>query len=111
MSPLLSKLPSQRQLAIINDTVPTIVDQTTLDALLLQVGSTFTVKVNNVSPQEMHCLMIGVVEHIPTINTLTTSVTTGGVLVDYQTYFDVFTQDAKHSQSSQNTVDPTLLNH
>ena len=108
--PLLSKLASQRHFAITYDVVPAIVDHTTLQALLLQVGSTFTVKANNVSPQEMHCLIIGVVDHIPTVNTLTASVTTGGVLVDYQTYLDVFTQDVKRSQSLVNPVDPPLLN-
>jgi hypothetical protein len=108
--PLLSKLASQRHFAITYDVVPAIVDQRTLQALLLQVGSTFTVKVNNVSPQEMHCLIIGVVDHIPTVNTLTASVTTGGVLVDYQTYLDVFTQDVKRTQPQVNPVNPPLLN-
>jgi ABC-type antimicrobial peptide transport system permease subunit len=109
-SPLLSTLARDRHVAITEDVVPALVDQTTVQALLLQVGSTFTVKVNNVSPQEMHCLIIGVVEHIPTVNTLTASVTTGGVLVDYQTYLDVFTQDVKRSQPPADTVNPPLLN-
>lgn len=109
--PLLSKLASQRHSAITSDLVLAIVDQTTLHALLLQVGSTFTVKVNNAFPQVMHCLIIGVVDHIPTVNTLTASVTTGGVLVDYQTYLDVFTQDVKRAQPLVNPVNPPLLNH
>ena len=108
--PLLSDLVSRRRLATTGDVVPAIVDQTTLHTLLLQVGSTFAVKVNNVSPQEMHCLIIGVVDHIPTVNSLTASVTTGGVLVDYQTYLDVFTQDVKGSQLKGVPVDPPLLN-
>src|SRR3989440_2756323 len=108
--PLLSELVSHRRLATTGDVVPAIVDQTTLHTLLLQVGSTFAVKVNNVSPQEMHCLIIGVVDHIPTVNSLTASVTTGGILVDYQTYLDVFTQDVKGSQFKGVPVDPPLLN-
>lgn len=109
-SPLLSRLARDRHVAITEDVVPALVDQTTIQALLLQVGSTFTVKVNNVSPQEMHCLIIGVVEHIPTVNTLTASVTTGGVLVDYQTYLDVFTQDVKRNQPPADTINPPFLN-
>lgn len=109
-SSLLSKLASQRHFAISSDVVPAIVDQTTLHALLLQLGSTFSVKVNNVSLGVMHCLIIGVVDHIPTVNTLTAAVTTGGVLVDYQTYLDVFRQDVKRSQPLTHPVDPPLFN-
>jgi ABC-type antimicrobial peptide transport system permease subunit len=108
--PLLSELASRRRLAITEDVVPAIVDQTTLHALLLQVGSTFTVRVNNVYPQEMRCLIIGVVDHIPTVNTLTASVTTGGVLVDYQTYLDVFKQDVKRRPPQVVPVTPPVLN-
>jgi ABC-type antimicrobial peptide transport system permease subunit len=108
-SPLLAKLASQRQFAITNDVIPAIVDSTTLQALLLQVGSTFTIAVNNVSPKQMHCLIIGVIDHIPTVNTLTASAKTGGVLVDYQTYLNVFTQDVKQ-QPHANPVEPPLPN-
>jgi hypothetical protein len=108
--PLLSKLASLRLFALTSDVVPAIVDQTTLHALLLQVGSTFTAKVNTMSPQDVHCLIIGVVDHIPTVNTLTTSMTTGGVLVDYQTYLALFTQQVKQSHLPESSVDPPSLN-
>lgn len=110
-SPLLSKLASQRHVALSSDMVPAIVDQTTLHALLLQPGSTLSVKVNNAFPNVIRCLIIGVVDHIPTVNTLTSSVTTGGVLVDYQTYLDVFRQDVKRSQLLTNPVKPPSFNH
>ena len=109
-SPLLSKLASQRQSALTSDMVPATVDQTTLHALLLQVGSTFSVRVNNAFPNVIHCLIIGVVDHIPTINTLAATTTTGGVLVDYQTYLDVFKQDVKRSQTLTNPVEPPSFN-
>ncbi len=109
-SPLLAKLASQQHVALAFDVVPVIVDQTTADALLLQVGSTFTINVNNVSPGVMHCLVIGVMDHIPTVNTLTASVTTGGVLADYQTYLAVFEQDVKRNSPLVNPIDPPVFN-
>ncbi len=109
-APLLSKLASQHDVALSSDEVPAIVDQTTLHALLLQPGSTLSIKVNNAFPNVMQCLIVGVVDHIPTVNTLTSSVTTGGVLVDYQTYLDVFRQDVKRSQPLTNPVEPPFFN-
>jgi hypothetical protein len=58
----------------------------------------------------MRCLIIGVVDHIPTVNTLTASVTTGGVLVDYQTYLEVFKQDVKRRPPQVVPVNPPVLN-
>ena len=98
---LLSELVALRQSSNGNDVVPAIVDQTTISKLLLHIGSPFTITVNNVYPSTMHCVIIGVVDRIPTIDTLivpdsnNASPVTGGVLVDYQTYANAYAQDVK----------------
>ena len=101
---LLSELISLRQSATGEDIVPAIVTQTTMNKLLLHIGSTFTLTINGQTPLAMSCQIIGVVDHIPTINDRTVPqnggvfATVGGVLVDYQTYARVFVQDAKQSK-------------
>lgn len=109
-SPMLSQLASQRSAALASDIVPAIVDQTTAHALLLQPGSTLSIHVSNLYPDELLCRIIGVVDSIPTMNTLTTSATTGGVLVDFQTYLDVFTQHVKRSPLLTNPIQPPFIN-
>ncbi len=115
--PLLSKLVSLRQSAVPTDVVPAIVDQTTLDKLLLHVGSIFTILLNNASGSAMNCMIVGVVNHIPTINDLNTSsggggfLIAGGVLVDYQTYARIFVQDAKQESNWIGPITPPPLNH
>ena len=107
--PLLAQLVSLRHISSTNDIIPAIVDQTTINTLLLHVGSTFTVTVNNVSPSTMQCIIIGVVDHIPTINHLLPSTVTGGVLVDYPTYLSIYTLEARSSKGGVGTgASPTI---
>lgn len=114
--PLLAKLVTLRQAAIANDDVPAIVDQTTLNRLLLHVGSSFTVNSNSVTPSAIHCVIVGVLGQIPTINGRLTSghedalSVVGGVMIDYQTYASVYIQDVKQSRHSDGAVTPPAIN-
>ena len=105
-SPLLSKLVALRQsTAIMNifpATVPALVDATTMSQLQLRVGSTFSINFQDIYPTDMQYLVVGVVDRIPTTNPLLalengsgSSMTTGGILVDYQTFLSAYTRQAK----------------
>lgn len=113
---LLSKLVSLRQSAITQDAIPAIVTQTTLDHLLLHVGSFFTVVVNSDSPQALNCVIVGVMDHIPTINDRLVPEqggafqAAGGVLVDYQTYAGVFVQDVKRNTNTSDSIEAPAMN-
>jgi hypothetical protein len=119
-SPLLSKLVALRQSpGIVNSfpaTVPAIVDSTTLSQLRLHVGSTFTISFQDVYPTDMQYVVIGVVDRIPTVNPLLalengsgSSITTGGVLVDYQSLLNAYEQQAK-TAFIQGLLRPPTLN-
>ena len=90
--------------------MPAIVDQTFVNTSLLHVGSLFTMSVSSVYPSRMQCVIIGVVDHIPTNNTLTARVVTGGVLIDYQTYLNAYQQDLKKSKNLSEQPIPPLVN-
>ncbi len=114
--PLLASLISAPQ-ETTSITVPAIVDSTTLHQLLLHVGSSFNVKLNGTYPSDMQCLIIGVLDSIPTINNRIAvssgaGTTTSGVLVDYQTYARAFAQEVKQDKKSlEGPVSSPLLNH
>src|SRR5258708_901457 len=99
MRPLLSQLVSFRKTSNTSDVVPAIVDKTFINGSLLHVGSFFTMSVSSVNPASMQCVVIGVVDHIPTNNTLTATSAPGGVLIDYQTYFNTYQQHFKKSKN------------
>jgi ABC-type antimicrobial peptide transport system permease subunit len=115
-SPLLARLVSLRQLSSTSDVVPAIVDQTIIDKSLLHVGSSFTVTLSNIYPATMQFFVIGVVNHIPTINTLLVtdngklSTVTGGVLVDYQTFLNAFRQNVKKAGKLIAQPSPPVIN-
>ncbi|MFL5626140.1 MAG: FtsX-like permease family protein [Ktedonobacteraceae bacterium] len=93
--PLLAQLVSLRQSSAMSTVVPAIVDQTTSNKLLLHIGSPFTVRGNS-APGIIHYFVVGVVDHIPTINDRIAPgngkvpMTIGGILVDYQSYANVY---------------------
>jgi ABC-type antimicrobial peptide transport system permease subunit len=98
--PLFKKLVALRPPASEGDVVPVIVDQTFVDKLQLHVGATFIAHTQNTAPNDIHCYLIGVVDHIPTIAPFLSTndkppVTTGGILMDYQTYLYAYQQDAQ----------------
>ncbi len=107
--PLLSKLVSFRQTSNTSDSVAAIIDQTTSNKSLLHVGSYFTVTLNDIYPGTVKCFVIGVVDHIPTIDTLAAPVATGGVLVDYSSFLNAYKQDAKEVKKlSEPLIQPVV---
>ncbi len=110
MRPLLSQLVSFRKTSNTSDVVPAIVDKTFINKSLLHVGSFFTMSVSSINPASTHCVVIGVVDHIPTINTLISPVVTGGVLTDYQTYLNAYQQDLKRGKNLSVQPIPPLMN-
>jgi FtsX-like permease family protein len=110
MRPLLSQLVSFRKTSTTNDIVPSIVDQTFIKRSLFHVGSFFTMSVSSVFPASMQCVIIGVVDHIPTNNTLITPVVTGGVLIDYQTYLNAYKQELKKNKNLSEQLIPPVMN-
>ena len=108
--PLLSQLVSLRQYTSTSDVVPAIVDSTTINKLLLHIGSLLTIHVNDVRPSIMQCVIIGVVDHIPTINNLITSSASGGVLVDYSTYLSAYMQEVKKTNTMASLSASPVIN-
>ena len=101
LNTVLSQLNAQRTYGIAHQVVPVIVDAVTLRKLSLHVGTTFTITLNNLLVSAMHCLVIGSVEHLPTVNASSqadasgVNTSPGSVLADYQTYSTVYAQDVK----------------
>jgi ABC-type antimicrobial peptide transport system permease subunit len=110
MRRLLSQLVFFRNTSNSSDAVPAIVDQRFINTSLLHVGSFFTMSVSSVDPSRMQCVIIGVVDHIPTNNTLTARVVPGGVLIDYQTYLNAYQQDLKKNKNLPQQLIPPLMN-
>ncbi len=89
------------------DTVPVIVDQVTYNKLLLHVYSTFTLTVSELPIAQIHCLVIGVMNYIPTVNNRlafsdsgsSQSLLNGGILFDYQTYLATYQYDVAHAKN------------
>jgi hypothetical protein len=124
--PLLSELLASRQSSESSHSfpplVPAIVDQTTINTLLLHIGSSFTIDLHDtngdeVYPTDMRYVIVGILDHIPTIDSLFApengggpAITAGGVLVDYQTFLAAYTRDATVEKVGNKAVKP-VLNH
>lgn len=80
--------------------VPVIIDSEVSNTLALHVGSTFHASVsdNALLINDLSCVVVGMVQHIPTPSALQTSdeIPTGGLLMDYQTYNLIYTQTAQN---------------
>ncbi len=112
---LVALRPAPRQTIGLSDVVPALVDPTLLAQQHIQVGSFFTVKLNNVVPQSVQCLIVGVLGRIPTINTVVPTdasvpVQAGSILVDYQNYLSAYLMDAKNAPLLSGPKEPPLLN-
>ncbi len=108
---LLKQLIAYRQMAIPTKVVPAIVDLTTLNKLLLRVGDHFNITVNNSTVPDIQCNIIGVVDHIPTVNDRIApeNPELGGVIIDYQTYASIYAQElADGSINSSGTNTPVV---
>jgi ABC-type antimicrobial peptide transport system permease subunit len=110
MRPFLAQLVSFRNSSNTSDVVPAIVDSTFINKTKLHAGSFFTMSVSIVNPASTQCVIIGVVGRIPTNNTLLAPVTTGGVLIDYQTYLNSYQQKLKKSKNLSQQSVPPLMN-
>lgn len=115
---LLKELVSRRQSAENETLIPAIVDTTTMQTLRLKVGSHFKLKVDNQLVDTSPCIVIGSVSHVPTVNDRTAQsgtqgfANTGGILIDYQTYINVYQKEAKASRNSSFAqLDTPAINH
>lgn len=114
---LLTRLQQAQFQAITTKVVPVVVDTNVIDSLQLHVGSSLVVKEDAQAVHDIHCTIIGVVPHIPTVNdrvaTDSTSgnrlLVTGGVLLDYASYVSVYAQQAKGSSFGQTAPKPNLV--
>lgn len=101
VSVIMQQLRERRAEAIHDDIVPVFVDAVAWNNLHLHIGSTFTVATG--VAVDLHCLVIGQMEHIPTINDSEGAGIAGdipppgGVLLDFQTYAGIYQQDSERS--------------
>ncbi len=95
---LLQQLTARRNSSITNNVIPAVVDEAMWQALQLKPDAQFTLTVNNsdIINGNLTFVAIAEVQHIPTINdgsgASDTSgiVTTGGLMVDYETFSQVY---------------------
>ncbi|WP_220194226.1 FtsX-like permease family protein [Ktedonospora formicarum] len=113
LTSMMSQLRARRSSS--TDAIPAYVDQLAWDKLNLHVGSTFTISVSNLDIAELPCVVLGKVEHIPTINDSTQGSLEGevppsaGVLVDFQTYLKAY-QKSEQSIGFTSGSKPLILN-
>ena len=95
--------------------IPVIVDTNVTALLQLHVGSSLLVKEDAQSVHDLHCIIIGVVQHLPTVNDKTSTtvglnnqvLASGGVLMEYQLYANVYAQQSKQDPNAVATP-PTI---
>lgn len=92
---LLAQLVAERQPAIAVDEVPAIVNAAAAGQFGLQVGSQLGVVEDAQSGLIMKAVVVGIIPHIPTVDDRGSS-GLAGLLVDYQTFSQVYTQDVKN---------------
>src|SRR5712692_1303619 len=98
LASLMTQLVAASSNAHSKDQIPVIIDAATARRLELQSDNSFAVSVNNLPYSNLNCLVIAVVQHIPTVNSSDVSgnsgtyVAPGGILLDYTTYAAVYTQ-------------------
>ncbi len=98
---LMQQFIEQRTISIVSDVVPAAVDAAMWNALQLTPGAHFTLLFNdgNVIDGNVNFVAAAEVNHIPTINDSTVAsdttdiVADGGMLVDYQTFAQVYIHD------------------
>ena len=106
------------QLSVQADTtqpIPVIVDSNITTLLQLHVGSSLLVREDSQSVHNLHCIIIGTVQHLPTVNDKTSTsvglnnqvLVSGGVLMEYQRYKNVYAQQSKQDLTAAATP-PTI---
>jgi ABC-type antimicrobial peptide transport system permease subunit len=122
LTSLMALLRQQQAQGIRQDRVPAIIDASAASNQNLQVGSTFAIDmtglpsyVSGSSDSILKCVVVALVQHIPTVNegaTLDangdTSAINGGILLDYTTYAILYQRDnsLKAVASSAMSVTP-----
>jgi putative ABC transport system permease protein len=92
---LMAQLAAARSAADAHNLVPAIVDASAANTLDLSIGQQFTLTMDATGTEPVHFVTIAVVQHIPTISDSGNSIgansglSSGGVLVDYQSYAHV----------------------
>jgi ABC-type antimicrobial peptide transport system permease subunit len=115
LASLMTQLVAASSNAHSNDQIPVIIDAATARRLDLQSDNSFAVSVNNLPYSNLNCLVIAVVQHIPTVNSSDVSgnsgtyVAPGGVLLDYTTYAAAYKQAILVKGSASDTYLP--INH
>ena len=95
---LMQQFIARRNASITNNVIPAVVDSAMWQALQLKPNAPFTLTVNNsdIIDGNLNFIAIAEVQHIPTVNDGSVTgdtlgiVTTGGLMVDYQTFAQVY---------------------
>lgn len=96
---LMQQLQEQRAFARTHNAVPAIVDAATWDALKLTINANFILVTNIHGGDPLHFVAVAEAQHIPTVSDSAFStdsnstLSSGGVLVDYQSYASVYARD------------------
>lgn len=99
LNSLMALLLVQRASAPARDGVPAIADAATWSALNLSPGKSFTLNTDSYGTAPLRFVAVAEVQHIPTISDSlistdsNTAISSGGVLVDYQSYASVLARD------------------
>jgi putative ABC transport system permease protein len=95
LSSLMAQLAAGQSIAKAHNLVPAIVDASTAQALHLSAGEQFTLTMDISGFEPLHFVTIAIIQHIPTISDSADSLntgsalTSGGILVNYQSFADV----------------------
>ena len=97
LTSLLARLPHAHQAQLPdgsqNWVVPAIIDQSLANQLQLHLNDSFSMSLDKLSQATLNYQVVAIVAHIPTINSSTaasTSQVPGGMIVDYQTFAQVY---------------------
>lgn len=99
LNSLMALLLVRRASAPARGAVPAIVDAATWNALNLSIGKGFILYTDSSGTSQLHFVAIAEVQHIPTVSDSLAStdssnmLSSGGVLVDYQSYASVLARD------------------
>ncbi|HZS75425.1 MAG TPA: FtsX-like permease family protein [Ktedonobacteraceae bacterium] len=108
---LMARLRSLRRAAEQTNTFPVIIDAVAAQKFHISVGDFFTVVVQRNVMNPLHCQVIAVVQHIPTINNNLNSAASApaGMLLDYQTFTTLYKSD--QALYNPNATPPLPYNH
>ena len=109
---LLALLPHTRQVQVPAGSedwvVPTVIDQALANQLQVGVHSIFSMSLGHLTQATLNYQVAAIVSHIPTINSSATASTLqspGGMIVDYQTFVQVY--NIMYQRQTRPSTDPT----